>query len=356
MKKVILYTDNLGPGGAQRQLIGLAYLLSKEYNVKVLCYYDNPFYVSFLKEKNIKYELIKNGNNILKRIIFTLLVVIKEKPNTLIAYQETPSIIACLTRFFFPFFKLIVSERNTTQKMTIKEKIRFNLFRISDYVVPNSYTQETFIIKNCPFLASKTITISNFVQLNHFTPLYHRTNKPFRIIVAASVIPSKNTLKFIEAVRCVNSKSSRPFIVEWFGIHNYPSTYLNQCQKYISDNNLNNVFHLLPKTKNIVREYQTADALCLPSLFEGTPNTICEGIACGLPIICSDICDNSRFVHDGINGFTFDPTSIESMSNAITRLLNLNDKEIIDFGQYSRTLACKELSERKFLNEYLKII
>ena len=45
MKKVILFTDNLGSGGAQRQVANVAVLLKKAgYDVSVLVYQDVPFY------------------------------------------------------------------------------------------------------------------------------------------------------------------------------------------------------------------------------------------------------------------------------------------------------------------------
>ena len=43
--RIILFTDCLGAGGAQRQLVGLAVMLKeKGYDVKVATYYDSDFY------------------------------------------------------------------------------------------------------------------------------------------------------------------------------------------------------------------------------------------------------------------------------------------------------------------------
>ena len=49
MKKILLFTDSIGAGGAQRQLVGLAYLLKdKGYHVKVCTYHHSDFYKSYL--------------------------------------------------------------------------------------------------------------------------------------------------------------------------------------------------------------------------------------------------------------------------------------------------------------------
>ena len=47
MKKILCFIDSLGAGGAQRQIVGLAVLLKhKGYNVKMVTYYDIPFYIA----------------------------------------------------------------------------------------------------------------------------------------------------------------------------------------------------------------------------------------------------------------------------------------------------------------------
>ena len=43
--KILLFTDSLGAGGAQRQLVGLAVLLKQQgYEVKVCTYFDIDFF------------------------------------------------------------------------------------------------------------------------------------------------------------------------------------------------------------------------------------------------------------------------------------------------------------------------
>ena len=43
--KILLFIDSLGSGGAQRQIVGLATMLKeKGYGVKMVTYYDIPFY------------------------------------------------------------------------------------------------------------------------------------------------------------------------------------------------------------------------------------------------------------------------------------------------------------------------
>ena len=57
--KILLFIDSLGPGGAQRQLVGLSGLLQKRgHELKVCTYHQIDFYKHYLDENNIPNEII----------------------------------------------------------------------------------------------------------------------------------------------------------------------------------------------------------------------------------------------------------------------------------------------------------
>ena len=354
--KIILFTDSLGAGGAQRQLVGLAKLLKDTgYSVMVLTYHKDEFYLPFLKDNNIKYDLLKNASGALKRIVKVCRYIKKIKPDVLISYQEVPSLIACLAKICNPKVKLIVSERNTTQVIDKIVKIRFFLYRWANAIVPNSYSQEKFIKDNYPKLENKVTTITNFVDLDKFdVPENNVKSNKTIIMVAASIVPSKNTLGFIESIKVINERFN--FVVKWYGFSEQNIEYYNRCIEKIKEYELEDYIQLLPKTLNIKECYHEADYFCLPSFFEGTPNVICEAISCGLPVICSNVCDNSIYVHEGENGFLFNPKSPQNMACAIERILELDESQYEEFSKNSRLIAENKLSQNIFLKKYKNII
>ena len=356
--KILLFTDSLGAGGAQRQLVGLADLLKKNYRVKVCYYYNFPFYKSFLDNRNIINELIPYASLTLLRIPSFLLYVRKEKPSCIISYQETPSVVASVVKLFWPHIIVIVSERNSTQVLTIKDKIRFYLYNYVDYIVSNSYTQSEFVSIHYPHLNSKIKTIVNFVDIDYFHPEIHKKRNTLKFIVVSSIIPSKNTIGLINAIKIlVENEVERSFIINWFGyLPDYPSDYLKKCRCLISQYKLESYIVLHPKKPSIVEEYQNADVLCLPSFYEGTPNAICEGMACGLPIICSNVCDNGKIVKEGSNGYLFDPLDSQSIVEALKKILYLDERKLIEFSEYSRRYAEQKFDKQIFVKKYEDII
>lgn len=357
MKKILCLIDSLGAGGAQRQLVGLTLFLKKKgYDVTIVVYHKDLFYINDLLENKVKYIYMPEAERNSTRLFQIARFIRKSQPNVVISYLDTPNICACFAKLFNKRFKLIVSERNTTQITGRKERIKFNLYRKADYIVPNSYAQEQYIKKTFSFLNSKIVTITNFVDLKHFTPPLHRKRRDIpEIIIAASIWASKNTFGFIDAVSTLKEKGYK-FHISWYGLNKDHPVYIQQCQQKIIDLNLSRYIELKDKTQQIKECYQDADYLCLPSFYEGTPNVICEAMACGLPIACSDVCDNSRYVIDGENGYLFNPEDKESISSAIVKILALNDKEYNDFCISSRRIAEQKLSKESFVESYIKLI
>lgn len=357
MKRILCLIDSLGPGGAQRQIVGLATFLKQQgYDVIVTCYHDNRFYVDQLLSAGVPYVFLKAAQKGWFRQWYLMRYFRKVKPDVVISYLESPSIRSCVARIFNHRFKLIVSERNTTQRTGKAEKFRFNLFRLADYIVPNAFSQTEYIKKNFPFLLSKVVTIPNFVDLRHFMPTanYKRRHVP-EIVIAATIWKSKNTLGFIDAVSVLKERGFF-FHVSWYGKVETCVGYFNECQDIIKELNVVDLIELKEKTTKIRDKYQEADYFCLPSFYEGTPNVICEAMACGLPILCSDVCDNSRYVVEDVNGFLFDPNDTDSIVRAFEKMLVINDKEYNKFREQSRQRAESLLSEDKFVESYVNLI
>lgn len=358
MKRILCFIDSLGPGGAQRQLVGLArFLKERGYDVTVACYHDNLFFADQLLSIGVTYQYLEKAKKTTFRLWHIARYFRKLKPDVVIAYQATPSICACVAKIFNHSFKLIVSERTTTQHTGRNERIRFNLYRLADYVVPNAYSQESYIKTTFPKLANNTITIPNFVDLEHFVPPVERHRREIpEIMIAASIWPHKNTLGFIDAVAALKAKEYL-FHISWYGLNKqHIDDYLNQCRQKIDLLGVADYIELKEKTTQIKECYQDADFFCLPSFYEGTPNVICEAMACGLPVVCSDVCDNSKYVLQGENGFLFNPKDTDSIVVAFERLFVLSNEEYESFCYHSRTLAEQKLSKEAFVNSYLKLI
>jgi len=66
--------------------------------------------------------------------------------------------------------------------------------------------------------------------------------------------------------------------------------------------------------------YRAADIFCFPSLQEGLPVALMEAMACGLPVVCSNIRGNTDLIENRKNGFICEPCNSYGYACAIDKL------------------------------------
>lgn len=357
MKRILCLIENLGSGGAERQLSGLAVML-KQYGHEVFVgyYVNKDFYLPYLKENGVKALFFADASSSRKRF-FALRKHIREiKPDTIITYSAAPSMIACVLKLTGGNFHLVVSERNTTQILTLRERLRFFCYRWADVIVPNSQSQANFIRKHYANLYGKVKVITNYVDINKFSPSESSLceHEPVKMICVGRMMPQKNIPRFIEAISRVRNDGYK-IKVDWYG-QDLQDAYSKECHDAISNYRLEGTFEFCPPSTNIQDVYRESDVFCLPSLFEGFPNVLCEAMSCGLPVICSRVCDNPNIISEGENGLLFNPLNIDDMAATIENFLVLSFDLKKKMGAKSRDIAVSLFSQDAFIKKYISIV
>ena len=208
--------------------------------VMTATYYDYPFYQPLLDEAGVSYECFRiNSKLSLPKLVGGIR---KFKADVVISFQTDPNSLACVAAKICGV-RLIVSERNTHQCVTLKDKIIFQLYRLADYVVPNSYSEGRFISDAFPFLKEKTVPITNFVDLKKFHPGSERNEHARTVVMtAASIKGSKNTKRYLEACIKAMKKGCNVDIV-WYGVNDRNTDlpeyvrYTDECLQMVNTSN-----------------------------------------------------------------------------------------------------------------------
>ena len=357
-KKILLLTENLGPGGAERQLCGLAILLHQRgYKVRVVTYWKTDFtqfYEPLLRDAGVDYELHTELMPKATRALRFAKVARAFKPDVVISFLSGASMAACAAKVCCGY-RLIVGERNTNLGLSVADRVRFNCYRIVDAIVPNSVAQGEFISTHYPSLSRKVHPIVNFIDAEKFSPAVQRTeNKVFTIVTAARFVPQKNYFKYAEALAMAKERGYQ-FHCHWYGNQN-KADYFNPLVEKVKSLGLDDCVTFHNPSKRIADVYRQADALCLPSIHEGYPNVLCEAMSCGLPVICSNVQEMPRIVTEGENGYLFDPHSVEDIVRAVIRLLETPKDKLLQMGQTNSEQVRTRNTEEVFVNQYINLI
>ncbi len=353
--RICCFTICLGQGGAERQLVSLASLLKKEGNdVTVLTYIPDFFYLNQLEESGVSFHCACHHKNNLFRLFDCLKFIRKFRAETVISYLEMPSFMACLMKMMGFKFKLIVSERNTTQVQTIFDLVRFRLLKYADYIVPNSYSQSSFIKETYPFLTKKIVTITNYVDVDYFVPL-NTMSSEFIILTVARIDEQKNLLRYIDAAKSIIDANPN-VVFRVYGRRMEVGNYYEDCIRKIDTLKLKSNFQIVEPTTDILKAYQEATVFCLPSIYEGFPNVVCEAMSCGLPVVCSNVCDNPLIVEEGVNGFLFNPNRTDEIYKALKKIIEMPPAIRNQMGKKSREIALAKFSNKMFIDKYKSLL
>lgn len=358
MKKVLCLIDTLSlGGGAERQMAGLAGLLhEKGVDVSLATYHRHDSNDIIYKRYGIKSTLIESGPKFYQKLLAVRTFINGGHFDVVIAFKDGATMIASLCKLMGGNFKLIVSERNTTQVLSRRERFKFWLYRTADVIVPNSHSQGFFIKTNFKKLASRVVVITNFVDTNLFKSKtdYSYGNR-LKILIVGRINPQKNIERVIRVVSRIK-KENLPVSIDWYGgVYVNTAKYATEIKKEYDDASISEYLSFNGDTLDIADVYRKYDVFCLPSLFEGFPNVLCEAMSCGLPVICSRVCDNPLIVDEGVNGLLFNPLNEKSIYDAIKTVCSMDKNMLTSMGRKSREMAEKIFSEEAFVNKYISL-
>ncbi len=95
----------------------------------------------------------------------------------------------------------------------------------------------------------------------------------------------------------------------------------NQLLELASSLGVEKQVHLLGYRKDIPELNYSSDVFCFPSFREGLGLAAIESMACGLPVITSNIHGINDYSIYGVTGYKCDPDDIDGFKNAIEKLL-----------------------------------
>lgn len=102
-------------------------------------------------------------------------------------------------------------------------------------------------------------------------------------------------------------------------------------ENIISSNNLNKKVHIIDRQpqNEIAKYFRAADIYVLPTYYEGLPSTVLEAMACGLPVVATNVGGIPEIVTEE-TGVLIPPKNVEKLTEGINSAISRKwDRDII---------------------------
>ena len=129
---------------------------------------------------------------------------------------------------------------------------------------------------------------------------------------------------------------------------------LKPMQELAKQLNLENDIIFLGKVEDVDQLYAKTSIYVLPSVLEGFPNSLCEAMAAGLPVICFDSIPWDEILEPGKSGLVVKNNDISQLTETLQELIqNKNLRESL--GQNALSIKDR-LSKKKIGEQVLEFI
>ena len=245
----------------------------------------------------------------------------------------------------FDFYSLL----EKIQSMYISPPNELKLFNIS-----NAFSAVSFSVveelKEYNIESSKITVFGNGVNEKMFFPISKAESKKKYILYTGILRARKGLFDLLECAKIVCS--SRPdvhFVIVGKG------PFSLKLEKEVRSRKMQKQVTLLGyvSREKLIELYQNATLHLVPSHYEGLPTVILEAMACGLPVVATDICGNKEVISSGRNGFLVPPKSPKAMADVVLMLLedgNLRER----IGKAARVTIEERYTWDKIADNVLK--
>lgn len=353
MVKVAILINNLGSGGAQRQVVELVRRLDpRRVDARVWTYHPDRFYLQDPRYAATPVTLFPKRGKLdpalplrMARRLFA------ERIDVLHSYLLTPGAWALAAARLCPRRVAVVQSERTAVDAGIASwtGIRRFTYPLSDLVIANSERAARLIATTLPVRPDRVVAVPNGIEAARWAEpaapdpeldaaLAHVPPGTPIIAAVASFHTWKDPLTFIRALARLRAAGHERFVAVLAGNVQHREV-LDGALALVAREGLERHVVRLPSRPDVRALYQRADALALTSRFEGFPNVVLEAMASGLPVFATDVSDLAAVIRDGVHGHVCPVGDDADLAHALGAFLARPPAERRAMGEACRALV-----------------
>jgi glycosyltransferase involved in cell wall biosynthesis len=259
----------------------------------------------------------------------------------------------CIKRLFNKKVAIKVAMAGAISDFAVLKKMAFaNVFLRQIQQVDRLVTicsQSTQEALHEGFSPQNIIQIPNGVDIEQFTPGREAEKIRGRIIFVGTLDYRKNVSLLITAIKMLKDAG----ILVTLDIIGDGPEFL-QLQKMTGSLDIADKINFLGAFSEIAPFLQRAHIFVLPSQFEGLPNVVLEAMACGLPVIATQVGGVPDIIQHRVNGLLIPPGDTDAICAAIRELFD-NATLAEELGMRARQTVVAHFSLSAIADRYAEL-
>lgn len=354
MKNIAIFVKNLTSGGAEKQSVLLSKALAGEYKIHYIIFNAQKVHKKYLdllcEDKRI--IITSFSGNFISRCIQLKNYLRRYKIEAIFSYLTMANLLSIVLGKVAGVKQIYTGLRNA-QLPWIKLQVDKLLCNYGATVaICNCYSGKDNFVKE-GYKIDKIIVIPNCYE--NISPYeIKNSDNVIRIITVGRFVKQKDYKTVIQSISELRHLISNRKILFKFQIVGYGEME-QQVKTWVKEFKIDDITDILVNPDNILQIERQADIYLSTSLFEGTSNSIMEGMDANLPIVCTNVGDNSYLVENCINGYLCNVGDYKNIARRLKELID-NQNKRLSLGKKSKEILLKHYNTELFRQRYIAVI
>ncbi len=329
--RILHVIDHLGPGGAQEALLNLVqYADRRRFHLEVATLHGRGVYWDLLGQCGVPRHSLSPHKFVPLYLVNLLRLLGRGRFDLVHCHLIGANLLAKPLAALFGR-PVLFNHDQCHDIFRHQHKIRLALDRLAnlftDHIIAVSDSTRKFLLEMEKIPYKKVALIYNSVDLARFFPDSPGPQRQYRekyglpaegplVLGVGRLAPQKNFPGFLRVAAALSRR--RPEVC--FAIAGAGPDRLS-LESLARQLGLAHRVHFLGYVSDMRELYWAGDVLFFPSLYEGTPMAVLEAMACGLPVVASQVDGAAEILTDGHDALLAPPEQLQALEQRLDEVL-----------------------------------
>lgn len=283
------------------------------------------------------------------------------RPDLVLGFTIKPNILGCraAAELNIPFVPTLTglgySFMHTNWTNILAQRLYARSLRRVPYALfHNADDRQLFVQKGWIDAARARLVPGSGIDLDYYRPTpVPPTAGGFRFLYLGRFLADKGLYELAEALRMLRRQYGKVACIMAPEQSTNPSAVPAEV---LARWQAEQLFTIVPTQQDVRPLLADAHALVLPSFREGMPRSVLEAMACGRPVVATDVPGCRQAVVPGATGWLTPPRDAVGLATALEAALLSSEEELQQMGQNGRLRVAQHFSEEAVVAVYRHIV